>query len=296
MIARLQRALLVVAALVVAAWCAYWVRRAPALALMGFVAAVLAHTAWLAIEFIACWRVNRRHFPAPRAAALLRAWVAESRLAVQVFGWWQPFRADAVPDQLPHGDGRRGIVFIHGFCCNRGFWTPWLRALRREGRAYVAVNLEPPFGSIDRYVDTIEAAVQRVRGATGQAPMLVCHSMGGLAARAWWREHGCAGVVHRIVTLGTPHAGTWLARFGRSANGREMRIGGEWLQRMAADAEGTRQVRFTCWYSNCDNIVFPTPTATLPGADNRPAHGLAHVEMAFDARVMRETLALADAD
>ncbi|MDI3384249.1 esterase/lipase family protein [Xenophilus aerolatus] len=296
MIARLQRALLLVAALVVAAWCAYWARRAPALAWTALVAAALAHAAWLAVEFIACRSVNQGHPPRPRSAALVRAWGAESLLAVRVFGWRQPFRADAVPDQLPDGDRRRGIVFIHGFCCNRGFWTPWLRVLQREGRAFVAVNLEPPFGSIDSYAGTIEAAVQRVRAATGQAPMLVCHSMGGLAARAWLREHGHAGAVHRIVTLGTPHAGTWLARFGRSTNGREMRIGGDWLQRMAADADSARHSRFTCWYSNCDNIVFPTPTAMLPGADNRPAHGLAHVEMAFDARVMRETLALLDDD
>ena len=34
----------------------------------------------------------------------------------------------------------------------------------------------------------------------------------------------------------------------------------------------------------------------LPGADNRAVHGLAHVEMAFDLRVIRETLALLDAD
>ncbi|MDQ7958548.1 MAG: alpha/beta fold hydrolase [Rhodocyclaceae bacterium] len=288
--------LLLVTALLLAAWCAYWARRAPAVAWTGIVVAALAHTVWLAIEFIACWRVNRRHAAPPRLAALLRAWAAESRMAVRVFGWRQPFRANAVPDHLPRGDGRRGVVFVHGFCCNRGFWTPWLSALRREGRAFVAVNLEPPFGSIDRYVDTIEAAVQCVRGATGQAPMLVCHSMGGLAARAWLREHGRSGAVHRIVTLGTPHAGTWLARFGRSTNGREMRIGGEWLQRMAEDTESVRRVPFTCWYSNCDNIVFPTPTATLPGADNRPVHGLAHVEMAFDTRVMRETLALLDLD
>lgn len=292
----MQRGLLLLALVVVGAWCVYWGPRAPAVAWAGLAVAALAPAAWLGIEFMASWRVNRRHAPAPALASLLRAWGAESGWAILVFGWRQPFRANAVPDHLPRGERRRGVVFVHGFCCNRGFWTTWLQALRREGRAFVAVDLEPPFGSIDRYVDTIEAAVQRLQAATGQPPILVCHSMGGLAARAWWRDHGRPGAVHRIVTLGTPHAGTWLARFGRTANGREMRIGGQWLQRMAADSDSTRQVRFTCWYSNCDNIVFPTPTAMLPRADNRAAHGLAHVAMAFDPRVMRETLALLDLD
>jgi len=71
-----------------------------------------------------------------------------------------------------------------------------------------------------------------------------------------------------------------------------MRVGSEWMQRIESERASTLQVPFTCWYSNCDNIVFPTSTATLPGADNRLAEGLAHVEMAFDPRLRQETLAL----
>jgi hypothetical protein len=52
------------------------------------------------------------------------------------------------------------------------------------------------------------------------------------------------------------------------------------------------QTLFTCWYSNCDNIVFPASTATLAGADNRLVHGAAHVQLAFLPEVMDATLAL----
>ena len=55
-----------------------------------------------------------------------------------------------------------------------------------------------------------------------------------------------------------------------------------------------RHGRFTCWYSNTDNIVFPTSTAALPGADNRLVRGAAHVQMAFLPEVMTATLALLD--
>jgi triacylglycerol lipase len=40
------------------------------------------------------------------------------------------------------------------------------------------------FGGIDDYAPLIEQAVQQVTQATGRPPLLVCHSMGGLAARA----------------------------------------------------------------------------------------------------------------
>ena len=186
----------------------------------------------------------------------------------------------------------RGAVLVHGFVGNRGFWNPWLHELQASGRAFVAVTLEPAFGSIDHYVEIVDDAIARVVAATGQPPLLICHSMGGLAARAWLRDSD-GSRVHRFVTIATPHRGTWLAgRLGRTVNGREMRMGGEWLRKIQGERASTRQVPFTCWYSNCDNIVFPTSVATLPGADNRLVPGRAHVELAFDPQVMRETLAL----
>ncbi|MEJ7747604.1 MAG: alpha/beta fold hydrolase, partial [Luteimonas sp.] len=238
-------------------------------------ALTVAHAVFLAAEFIATYLVSGPD-PGGRASAVqcIRAWTRESRVALSVFGWRQPFRSRAVPDHMPT-NGRRGVVFVHGFLCNRGFWTPWLQDLRAAGHAFVAVDLEPVFGSIDSYVHILDDAIRRVTADTSHPPVLICHSMGGLAARAWLRDFG-GDRVHRIVTIGTPHGGTWLARFGHSENGRQMRMGGEWLQRIESERSCAQQVPFTCWYSNCDNIVFPTSNATLPGAHNRLVPGRGH--------------------
>ena len=293
MVARVQRCLVFAWLLIAVAWTGYWGSRSAAIAIAGLLVLSCSHAAFLALEFVLCFRVGASD-PLPRASAwqCFKAWLAESAVAPRVFCWYQPFRWHALPDHLPNAP-RRGVVLIHGFVCNRAFWNPWLGELRAADRAFVAVDLEPVFGSIDRYVQTIEAAIVRVTDATGQPPLLICHSMGGLAARAWLRDADGARV-HRIVTLGTPHRGTWLARFGRTANGRQMRLGGEWLQRIDGEGDSVRQVPFSCWYSNSDNIVFPTSVATLPGADNRLADGRGHVQMAFDDRIRREVLALLD--
>jgi triacylglycerol esterase/lipase EstA (alpha/beta hydrolase family) len=184
------------------------------------------------------------------------------------------------------------VVFVHGFVCNRGFWTPWLARLAGGRHAFVAVNLEPVFGSIDAYAPIVEQAVARVTDASGLAPVLVCHSMGGLAARAWLRSGAHAARVHHVVTIATPHRGTWLARHSRLRNGRQMALGSDWLRQLEADVAGQPQPPFTCWYSNCDNVVFPASTATLPNADNRLVVGAAHVDLAFHPKVMDATLAL----
>jgi triacylglycerol esterase/lipase EstA (alpha/beta hydrolase family) len=182
---------------------------------------------------------------------------------------------------------------VHGFLCNRGFWTPWLPLLRERGHAFVAVTLEPAFGSIDAYAPAIDAAVRRVAEATGRAPVVVGHSMGGLAARAWLRAvPDAAARVHRVVTLGTPHHGTWAAGGARSVNGRQMRLHGPWVQALRAQEPAEVAARCVCWYSNCDNVVYPPSAAMLAGADNRFIAGAAHVEMAFRPEVVRDCLEL----
>ena len=295
MIARLQQAIVTVVLLCLLVWLAWAWPRSPALAVAGAVAIAMGHAVFLALEFQILWHVNRAD-PAPQATAmqLANAWLHESGVALQVFGWRQPFRSNAMRDRVAPGTfmpGRCGVVLIHGFVCNRGFWTPWLQRLQHNGHPFVAVNLEPVFGSIDDYARTVEQAVAQVTAASGRPPVLVCHSMGGLVARAWLRGAAADARVAHVITIGSPHGGTWLGRFSHAVNGRQMFLGSSWLGTLGAnEAAGRRQI-FTCWYSNCDNIVFPASTAILPDADNRFVPGVSHVALAFHPDVMQASLA-----
>lgn len=276
------------------AWMA-WSWSAPAAAVAGALLVLGVAPVILGIELLIVSRVARSDpaAPPPSAAQLLRAWVSESVQWYQVFCWRQPFRWRAESDVVADGArGRRGIVFVHGFMCNRGFWTGWIQRCRILGHPCIAVNLEPVYGSIDDYAAIIDEAVHQLQATTGQAPVLVCHSMGGLAARAWLRARGDGRRVAHIVTIGTPHGGTWLARFSRRPNGRQMQLQCAWLQDLVAHERLRASPPITCWYSNCDNVVFPPSTATLPHADNRFVPGQAHVALAFHPAVVDGTLAI----
>lgn len=302
-LARLQQ-LAVCGALVAAlAWAVLVWPRSPVASVAGVLVLLGGYALVLALELVAVAAVHR-HDPAPRPrwAELANAWWQEVRVAPQVFGWRQPFVWRRWPD-TDEDAGRTparklaAAVFIHGFVCNRGFWHPWMRELRQRGVPYISVNLEPVFGSIDDYVPLIEAAVRRAEALGGQPPRLVCHSMGGLAARAWLAADAAnTERVQQVLTIGTPHYGTWLGQFSFLPNGRQMRLHNPWLQALAATevqrAPEAPYRSFICWFSNTDNIVFPASTASLPGADNRLVPGAAHVAMAFHPRVMRESLAI----
>jgi len=292
MLARMQRfttiGLLVLAAL----WAALaWSAGRPAWAVGGVVVIIFGYALVLALEFVLLHRAHGDD-PAPRATAgqLARAWLGEVRSAPLVFCWRQPFLSRRFADHLPaDAAGRRGVLLVHGFVCNRGLWNPWLERLRERAIPCVAVNLEPVFGSIDDYVGIIEDAVRRLEKATGLAPVVVAHSMGGLALRRWWAGHD-HDRLHHAVTIATPHQGTWLARFALTPNGRQMQRRSPWLQALAAAERPGRGARFTCFFGHCDNIVFPPSTATLAGADNRHLAGVAHVHMASRPEPWAETL------
>jgi triacylglycerol lipase len=286
MLARLQQALTLGALLLAAIWAALSLSAGHAAWALGGVLLILGgYAGVLALEFTLL-RLVHGDDPTPRATPmqLLRAWWGEVLSAPRVFCWRQPFQSQRFPDHLPaDASGRRGVLLVHGFVCNRGVWNPWLERLRAADVPCVAVTMEPPFGSIDDGIAAIEDGVRRLEACTGQAPVLVAHSMGGLALRRWWAEHGDEARVHHAITIGTPHQGTWLARFAVSLNGRQMRQGSRWLATLLAREPAGRAHRFTCFYSHCDNIVFPPAAATLPGADNRHLDGVAHVHMAEHA-------------
>lgn len=295
MLARLQRWLVTgVLALALAWWLASGEAALSAGWRVGVLVLILApHAPVLALEFLLLRRFGSAE-PAerPGLGRCVRAWAGEVAWGWLTFGWRQPFRSASEPDYLPVPDaGRTGVVLVHGFVCNRGLWLPWMRRLRALGVPFVAVNLEPVFGSIDDYVPQIDAAVACLQQHTGRAPLIVAHSMGGLATRAWLRDAAdadarCAGV----VTIASPHHGTWLARFAVTPNGRQMRIGSEWLRALAQHEPPARRSRFTGFWGHCDNIVFPAATAMLDQADNRHLPGVAHVHMVAHPQVFEHVL------
>ncbi len=296
MIARVQQAttlLLVAAALV---WLAFfgW-RGQPILALAGALVVSLGHAVVLAVELAMTSRSTRRDGGAPVSiSALLSAWLAEIWCAPRVFCWRQPFRWATWPDRpdLESARVRRGVLLVHGFLCNRGVWNAWYPRLLALRIPHVGISLEPVFGSIDDYAAAIDRAVVALTHAHGLPPVIVAHSMGGLAVRAWLRAGGPATAcrVHRVITLATPHQGTELVKIGLSPNLREMAPASHWLARLMSDEPSERAGLFVCLYSRCDNVVFPSGNAVLPGSESIELEACAHVQMVDHPRAFEVVL------
>jgi len=122
------------------------------------------------------------------------------------------------------------FVFVHGFLGFHKlrlavFAIDYFRRLEDELRhdevPFIIPTL-PPAGSIEGRARVLAAELAR---HAGDRLVLIGHSMGGLDSRYLIECLDPARRVQRLVTLGTPHRGSALARWLLSGNG--------WVQRLA---------------------------------------------------------------
>lgn len=218
----------------------------------------------------------------PRLSLLLGEYIAFLR----AYLWLQPFeRFWRIPEPQATAEGApAAVLFIHGFLCNGGVWRPAIRCLHRKGihHAYT-INLEPPFGAINRHGRQVADYVEMISRQHGCARIvLVGHSMGGLAARASLREPGMARRVAKVITIGTPHHGTVHARLAPGANVAQVRPGSAWLAQLnRADPP----VPISNIYAFHDNLVAPQDSARLENAKNIGLAGVGHIALCFSPRV-----------
>jgi pimeloyl-ACP methyl ester carboxylesterase len=191
------------------------------------------------------------------------------------------------PDPPLAPGGRVPVVVLHGYFSNRGTVRALVRALDEAGVApVVAPSLPCILAPVEEFAANAGRVVEEIASASGQPKViLVCHSMGGLIAREYLRRHG-AGRVAGLVTLGSPHHGSALARIGAGANARQMRPGSDFLRALErSEGEEGPGIPVLSIYTRHDNLVAPQDSSRLPWARHVAISGVGHLAMLDDARV-----------
>ena len=175
-----------------------------------------------------------------------------------------------------NSDARGPVLLLQaGYVNNGAVWFFTARALERKGFRVFTVD-QPVFASIDTMGARLAKRVDEVLAITGaQNLTLVAHSMGGLVCRAYLRQFGGAKVTH-LVTLGSPHYGTFHAYLASGPNGLQMRPGNAWLTKLN---ETRMTVPFTSIYSAHDGIISPQESSRVAEAVNVQISGIGHVSM-----------------
>lgn len=222
----------------------------------------------------------------------LKAFWSEFKAALLIFGLRQPWGRTKPVVLPPLGKPQPGatalpVLLVHGFICNHRVWHKVALALRQAGHTVLAIDLEPVFAPIDDYAALIDQAVAELRQHTGaERVVLVGHSMGGLAIRAWLRAFGSQHAA-RIITLGTPHHGTQAPQWFSTPNGAQMKWHSDWLSELDSSETLAQRQLMQLAITRHDNIVHPQRVQVLDGATVTEFSAVGHLAMCLDAQVIR---------
>jgi pimeloyl-ACP methyl ester carboxylesterase len=214
-------------------------------------------------------------------AGVMQVTLGEYRAVLANNFFYLPFDATAArPDPEPRPTERTPVILVHGYFSSRGYFRDLLRFLDAQGVAPVfAPRFPGAFATIEQFADALEAEIERIAAGTGREQViLVCHSMGGLAARCYLARKGAARVA-KLITIGTPHAGTGLARFGMGENAPQMCVDSAFLAELARGEAGRAPCTTVSIYSTGDNLVSPRRSARLAWARNVVLTDVGHVAM-----------------
>jgi triacylglycerol esterase/lipase EstA (alpha/beta hydrolase family) len=180
------------------------------------------------------------------------------------------------------------VVLLHGIGCNGGVWTGMRASLARMGIAPVyAMSYGPPFIPIPATAPQVAGKIAQIERDTGASQVvLVAHSMGGLVARSYLRAFGPSHV-RRLVTIGTPHAGSMHACLMSGASLADMRPGSPYLAALAQPTSAERAVPTVSIWSWHDSMVTPQDSSRLPYGTNVVLAKIAHNALISDPAVQR---------
>ena len=196
------------------------------------------------------------------------------------------------------------ILLLHGIVDNGSVFTLLRLGLRRRGFGRVStMNYSILTGDIRVAAAQLAEEVEALVAETGYERIhVVGHSMGGLIARYYVTRLGGDERVHTLVTLGSPHQGTFTAYGWNSQLTKQLRPGSPLMQELAQPVSGCG-TRFVAYWSDLDQMMFPQHTAALVHPDldvtNVALVGVGHTSIPIMKSVVHgisTTLAHLDSD
>jgi triacylglycerol lipase len=201
-----------------------------------------------------------------------------------------------VNDQQARGKSRlmsEPTILVPGFydgAHRLGLLTRWMA---RAGLHPHPVSPQPSNGTVP--LEVLARQLARYINATfppDQPINLFGFSMGGLICRTYVQRMGGAARTRRLVTLATPHRGTYMAYpFRNRPACVQMRPGSAFLTELNRDLSALEQTRFTSIWTRLDLTIFPAVNCLLPVGEMIHVASPLHGALPFDPRIGRTLVA-----
>lgn len=171
------------------------------------------------------------------------------------------------------------VVMVHGIL-ERGKNFKMLRErLEKQGVACHVVELKPSDArtGIEVLARSLAEQIASELGSE-QSFSMIGFSMGGLVSRYYLQNLGGARRCDQLITLASPHHGTWTAYLYPGKGARQMRPNSPFLRQLAASEDQLGEMPVTSYRTALDLVILPTTSSIWERAENRlhfaPLHPL----------------------
>lgn len=182
----------------------------------------------------------------------------------------------------------RTVILVPGWLDNIATMGKMAEYLQGVGYRALACSPQPSDGRapIEDLAAQLATFVEEAVPA-GERFHYVGFSMGGLIGRWYLQEMGGRGRMANLVTISTPHRGTYMANSLWLAAVRQMRPESTFIDHLNRDLSALEERRFVSIWTPLDLSVVPPSNSELPVGESRRVFGIAHALMPMNRRVWR---------
>jgi triacylglycerol lipase len=165
------------------------------------------------------------------------------------------------------------VVLVAGYKDNASVCLRLINYLREEGFPLFPLTLSPSDGwvGLDLLSAQVAEGVEQIAQGYGSRELqfdFVGFSMGGLVLRHYLQRRDGLARANRLVTIGSPHQGTFMAYYRDRPALRQMRPGSPFLLDLNQDSQRLAQLAFTSIWTPLDLTIVPPISSVMETAQN----------------------------
>ncbi len=183
---------------------------------------------------------------------------------------------------------RNTVLLVHGIWDTGAIFRPMRSYLTHQGWSVYDLNMNPNNGDsqLEHLAEQIATFVDYTL-PPDQPLDIVGFSMGGIVSRYYVQRLGGIQRVQRLITLSSPHNGTWTAYGSTRPGCLQMRPSSPFLQDLNQDVEMLAQLNFTSVWTPLDSMILPASSSQMPVGKNVKVWVPAHAWMVTDPRSLQ---------
>ena len=181
----------------------------------------------------------------------------------------------------------RPVLLVHGLDDTACVFDTMNTYLGHRGWSVYRCDLHPSNGTVPLEQLAYQLAAYIDDRLPASEPFdLVGFSMGGIISRYYVQRLGGLARVHRLITIASPHRGTWTGYLRWNVGCSQMRPDSQFLKDLNQDWHCLEQVRFVSLWTPLDLMIIPAESSVIPVGEHRSFPIPLHPWMLTDPRCL----------